>query len=189
MLYWTHPTLLPQSAGLLERETLRPQAKVLLLDGNRDSVITHAVDSGNISSLEFLLSLLFCVDALLNLPSRDGNYPLMAAVTNNRVECAARLLAVGARIMVPVNHFEDHTVTPTSMLHQNIYAQACPEAGRDDAGGDRLPLLAIILRDLLTNPKSKYSWAQQVSILLFRTIICEDITGTQVRTPLELGHA
>ena len=61
----------------------------------------------------------------------------------------------------------------------------------DDAGGaDRLPLLrvAIMLWDLLENPESKYRWAQQVSILLFRTIISEDRTGTQMRTPLELAQ-
>ena len=124
-------------------------------------------------SLEFLLSLPLCVHTLLNLPSKDGNYPLMEAVEavrNNRVDCAVLLLAsaAGARIMVPVNYFEYHTVTPTSMLHQIIYAQAYLEAGKDDAGGDgdRFPLLAnvaIMLRDLLANPKRKYTWAQQVS--------------------------
>ena len=57
--------------------------------------------------------------------------------------------------------------------------------GRDHAG--RL-LLAILLRDLLDNPKSKYSWAQQVSTLLFRTIIDEDSTEPQMRTPLELAQ-
>ena len=42
------------------------------------------------------------------------------------------------------------------MLHEIIYMQAYPEAGKDDAGGDvdRLPLLAIMLRDLLMNPSS-----------------------------------
>ena len=58
------------------------------------------------------------MDTLLNLPSKDGNYPLMQAVTNNRLVCAVRLPAAGARIMVPVNHFEDHTAAPTSMLHE-----------------------------------------------------------------------
>ena len=89
--------------------------------------------------------------------------------------------------MVLVNHFEDHTVQPTSMLHEIISAQAYPEAGRDDVKGDRLSLLSIMLRNLLLNPKSKYSSAQQVSILLFRTVVGEDITGTQMRTPLELA--
>ena len=183
--------------GNLQFLSEQPQA-ILLLDGNGDSITTHAVDSGKMSSLEFLLRLPFCVHTLLNVPSRDardGNYPLMAAVTNNRVECAARLLAAGARIMVPVNHFEDSTVTPTSMMHQIIYY---PDAGRDDAGGDRLPLLAMMLWDL-TNPKTKYSWAQQVSILLFRTIVGEDkLTHTHRHTGTKedaigigaiLGHA
>ena len=166
------------------------QAKLLLLNGNGDSVITHAVYSGNMRSLEFLFILPLCVHTLLNLPSEEGNYPLWVAVTKNRVECAERLLAAGARIMVPVNHFENHTATPDPILHEIIYSQACPEAGRVDAGGDgdRLPLLAIMLRDLLTNPKRKYTWAQQVSILLFRTIIDQDVTGTQIRAPLELAQ-
>ena len=74
------------------------------------------------------MSLPLCVHTLLNLPSKDGNYPLMEAVEavrNNRVDCAVLLLAsaAGARIMVPVNYFEYHTVTPTSMLHQIIYCR------------------------------------------------------------------
>ena len=61
----------------------QPQAKLLLLYGNGDSVImiTHAVDLGNMLSLKILLRVPFCVHMLLNLPSKDGNYPLMAAVT------------------------------------------------------------------------------------------------------------
>ena len=51
----------------------QPQAKLLLLNGNGDSVITHAVYSGNMHSLEFLLSLPLCVHMLLNLPSKEGN--------------------------------------------------------------------------------------------------------------------
>ena len=107
-------------------------------------------------SLEFFLSLPLCVHTLLNLPSKEGNYPLWVAVTKYRVDCAVRLLAAGARIRVPVNDFKDGTVTPDSMLHEIIYMQAYPEAGKDDAGGDvdRLPLLAIMLRDLLMNPSS-----------------------------------
>ena len=116
-------------------------------------------------SLEFFLSLPLCVHTLLNLPSKEGNYPLWVAVTKYRVDCAVRLLAAGARIRVPVNDFKDGTVTPDSMLHEIIYMQAYPEAGKDDAGGDvdRLPLLGIMLPNLLTNPKRKYTWAQQVS--------------------------
>ena len=71
---------------------------------------------------------------------------LMAAVTNNRVESVARLLTAGACSMVPVNHFED-----CSVMHQIIYVQAYLEDGSVDAKG-RLPLLAIMLRDLLKNP-------------------------------------
>ena len=78
--------------------------------------------------------MLSCLDTLLNLACREGNYPLIAAVTKNHVECAARLLAAGAHIMVPVNHVEDSTVTPDSMLHEIIYAQAYLEAGRDVMG-------------------------------------------------------
>ena len=43
--------------GNLQFLSEQPQAKLLLLDGNGDSVITHAVDRGNMRSLEFLLSL------------------------------------------------------------------------------------------------------------------------------------
>ena len=97
----------------------------------------------------------------------QGWIGLMQAVTNDRLDCAVLLLHAGPRIMVPVNHFEDCTVAPTSMLHDIIYLQAYPEDGSDDAGG-RL-MLAILLQDLVENPKSKYSWAEQVGILLFRT--------------------
>ena len=70
----------------------QPQAKLLLLDENGDSGITHAVYSGNMLSLEFLSSMPLCVHTLLNLPSKEGNYPLWVAVIKNRVECAERLL-------------------------------------------------------------------------------------------------
>ena len=114
----------------------------------------------------------------------------MEAITNNHIECAVRLLVAGARIMVPMNHFEDCTVTSTSMLHQIIYAQAYLEDMRDTThhvsdNAGRL-LLTIMLLDLLDNPKRKYSWAQQESIPLFRTVIGEDSTkstDTQMRTP------
>jgi len=46
-----------------------PIEKLLRIDENGDSVITHAVSSGSVSSLEFLLNQPSCVDALLNLPS------------------------------------------------------------------------------------------------------------------------
>ena len=62
-------------------------------------------------------------------------------------------LAACARIMIPMNHFEDRTVAPTSMLHQIIYTQTYHEDSSDDAR--RLPLFAIMLRDLLKNPKGK----------------------------------
>ena len=163
----------------------RPK-KLLLLDGNGDSVITHAVDSGNRRSLKYLLSLPFCVRKLLNVLSKDGNYPLRQAVTNDDLQCAVRLLQAGARIMVPVNHFEDCTVAPTSMLHEIIYSLAHLEDGGRNAE-DRL-MLATLLEDLLENPESKYCWAEQMGILLFRTIIGEDVTGTQMRTPLELAQ-
>ena len=126
------------------------------------------------------------MDTLLNLPSKDGNYPLMQAVTNDRLDCAVLLLHAGPRIMVPVNHFEDCTVAPTSMLHEIIFSMAYLEDGSGNAE-DRL-MLATLLEDLLENPESKYSWAEQVGILLFRTIIGEGVTGTKMRTPLELAQ-
>ena len=91
--------------------------------------------------------------------------------------------------MVPVTHFEDHTVSPTSMLHEIIYSLAYPKAGRNEAQAYQrsFALLVVMLGDL-TKPHGKYTWAQQVSILLFRTIIGEDVTGTQMRTPLELAQ-
>ena len=55
--------------------------------------------------------------------------------------------------MIPMNHFEDCTVAPTYMLHQIIYTQTYHEDSSDDAR--RLPLFAIMLRDLLKNPKGK----------------------------------
>ena len=99
------------------------------------------------------------------------------------------LVAAGARIMVPVNHFEDRTVSPTSMLHVIIYSLAYPKAGRDEAQAyqQSFNLLDLMLSDL-TNSHGKYTWAQQVSILLFRTIIGEGGTDTQMRTPLELAQ-
>ena len=126
------------------------------------------------------------MDTLLNVLSKDGNYPLMLAVTNDDLECAVRLLQAGARIMVPVNHFEDCTVAPTSMLHEIIYSLAYLENGGGDAE-DRL-MLATLFEDLLENSESKYSWAEQVGILLFRSIIGEGVTGTKMRTPLELAQ-
>ena len=48
----------------------------------------------------------------------------MQAVTNDDLKGAVLLLQVGAHIMVPVNHSEDHTVAPTSMLHESIYLLA-----------------------------------------------------------------
>ena len=125
------------------------------------------------------------MDTLLNVPSKDGNYPLMQAVTNDDLECAVRLLQAGARITVPVNQFENRTVALTSMLHEIIYSLTYLEDGGGDAE-DRL-MLATQLEDLFENPESKYSWVEQVSILLFRTIIGEGVTGTQMRTPLELA--
>ena len=67
----------------------QPPGKLLLLDGNGDSVITHAVDSGNIRCLKYLLGLPSCVPKLLNVLSKDGNYPLMQAVTTmtSNVQC------------------------------------------------------------------------------------------------------
>ena len=99
------------------------------------------------------------------------------------------LVKACARSMVPVTHFEDHTVSPTSMLHEIIYSLAYPKAGRNEAQAYQrsFALLVVMLGDL-TKPHGKYTWAQQVSILLFRTIIGEDVTGTQMRTPLELAQ-
>ena len=88
--------------GDLEFLAEQAQTKLLLLYGNAMMGIQsspmhwHAVDSANMSSLEFLFNLPSCVDTLLNLPAKDGNYPLMVAVTNNRVECEVRLLAAGS---------------------------------------------------------------------------------------------
>ena len=114
---------------------------------NGDPVFTHAVDSGKMPYLKFLLNPPFCVDTLLNLPGLPRmelelgwTCPFMEAVTvvqKISVECAAAvgLLAAGARIMVPVKNFEDSTVSPTSMLHQIIYAQGYPADTRDTIHG------------------------------------------------------
>ena len=108
VLYWIHQTLLQQSAWLLEKE-------------NFDSLLYNlwknyccSMGMGILSSHR-LTSLPSCVDTLLNLPSKDGNYPLMVAFINNRVKCAVCLQPAVAHIMVPVNHFEDSTVASTSM--------------------------------------------------------------------------
>ena len=108
--------------GDLQFLASQPPGKLLLLDGNGDSVITHAVDRGNIRFLKFLLSLPSCVRTLLNIPSKDGNYPLMQAVTNDDVQFAIHLVRAGARIMVPVTHFEDRTVAPTSAAWNYLLA-------------------------------------------------------------------
>ena len=90
--------------------------------------------------------------------------------------------------MVPVNHFEENTMAhwhPT-LLHQVIYAQAFLAHKRDTNHSSDIAarLLAIIHQDLVYNPKSKYSWAQQVHILLFKTIIGEDSKDTQLERGL-----
>ena len=52
---------------------------------------------------------------------------------------------------------------------------------RDDTSNDITGrILAVILKDLFHNPGNKYSWADQVGILLFGTIIGEDGTSTAV---------
>ena len=60
--------------------------------------------------------------------------------------------------MVPVNHFKDITVAHNSMLHQITCDQAYPVDRLDTyhCSDNTGRLLAIILRDLLDNPKSKY---------------------------------
>ena len=176
---------------------------LLILDENGDSVITHAVDSGNMLSLNFLLHYPSYVEKLLNRPSKFGNYPLMNAVLNNNVDCVEALLAVGARIMVPVNDFESGNVTPTSMLHEIIYTQAYPDGStqkmeEEDLFNEQMGyttssqitgrILTMILDHLIHNSGNMYSWADQVSILLFRTIIGKDTKSAKMRTPLELAN-
>ena len=104
---------------------------------------------------------------LLNVLSKDGNYPLMQAVTNDNLECAARLLQAGARIMVPVNHFEDRTVAPTSMLHEIIYSLAYLEDGASGGNAeDRLELatlLEVSFRILRASTAGLNKWASSCS--------------------------
>ena len=104
---------------------------------------------------------------LLNVLSKDGNYPLMQAVTNDNLECAARLLQAGARIMVPVNHFEDSTVAPTSMLHEIIYSLAYLEDGASGGNAeDRLELatlLEVSFRILRASTAGLNKWASSCS--------------------------
>ena len=183
-----YPLMQPVTNDDLEcaARLLHSGARIMVPVNHFEDRTVAPVDSRNRRSLKFLLSLPSCADTLQNVLSKDENYPLMQPVTNDDLECAARLLHAGARIMVPVNHFEDRTVAPTSMLHEIIFSMAYLEDGSGNAE-DRL-MLATLLEDLLENPESKYSWAEQVGILLFKTIIGEGVTGTQMRTPLELAQ-
>ena len=170
----------------------QPIEKLLLLDENGDSVITHAVDSGNVFSLKFLLDEPSCVDKLLNLQSKTGNYPLMEAVTNNRVYFVKRLLEKGARIMVPMNRFEDGLVVPPSMLHLIVAALANPDGNtaqqRNDERTHTALILTNILNDLSDPTNTKYSWVQQVGILLVKAIINDEGGSQPMRTAFELAR-
>ena len=165
-----------------------PIEKLLILDENGDSVITHAVSSGSVSSLEFLLNQPSCVDALLNLPSKTGNYPLMEAVTNNSVYFVMRLLDAGARIMVPMNRFEDDRVVPFPMLHLLVHALANPAGNtvlqRANEQRQTARILAIILKDLSDPTNEKYSWVHQVGILLVKAIITTDEEVVEESRPM-----
>ena len=61
------------------------------------------------------------------------------------------------------------------MLHQIIYCRLIRNMVAMMQVNLKFLVVAIMLRDLLKNSKSKYSLSLQMSIiLLFRTIICED---------------
>ena len=97
--------------------------------------------------------------------------------------CVVCLLAAGTRIMVQANHFDDDSVVPTVYVQAWAYPAHMRDTNhsRDITGRP----LSIILEDLLDNPMNKYSWADKVGILLFRTINCEDSKNTRMRTALE----
>ena len=80
---------------------------------------------------------------------------------------------------------------PPPQLHGIIYLLVNPKAGRDEARAykQRFALLVMMLDDLLKNRNCKYTWARQVSILLFRTIIGKGVTSTQMRMPLQLAQS
>ena len=96
-LYWTHPTLLPKTRRWLPGWTASGKTTVALWEwGFRP----HPVEI--LATWSSFWACLFCVHTLLNLPSQYGNYPLMAAVTNNHVKFAARLLVASPCISEPL---------------------------------------------------------------------------------------
>ena len=102
----------------------------------------------------------------------------MEAVTNNSVYFVMRLLDAGARIMVPMNRFEDDRVVPFPMLHLLVHALANPAGNtllqRKNEQRQTARILSIVLKDLSDPTNEKYSWVQQVGMLLVKAIITDE---------------
>ena len=106
----------------------------------------------------------------------------MAAVTENRVEFVARLLAAGTCIMVSVNHFEDRTVTPTSTSGAQLATSGAQLAtsGAPNREASHIWLVRIWLGCIwLVHSRPAYS----------RTAVCEILASVTIYLSLGVSRA
>jgi ankyrin repeat protein len=145
----------------------------MTLDEYGDSVLSHAIDENteaSYRSMEFIAKTRY-FHGLLNIPSHDGNYPLLYAALRENMRFLSFLLERGARVLVP-HHGRN---PPLSLLHMLI-------------GDNKILALHIILTDL--EAPGKYTRKEIDALFACKRRMQGEIVSTvghEPLTPIELA--
>jgi hypothetical protein len=151
----------------------------MTLDAYGDSVLSHAIDENteaSYCSLEFIAETPH-FHALLNIPSRVGNYPLLYAALREDTRFLTFLLKRDARVLLPGRAIAAPygRSSPRSLLHLLI-------------GDQKTFALHIILTDLET--PGKYPREYIDALFAFKRRMRGDLAfemGPEPLTPIELA--